>query len=375
MGLDALELHVSQAKRAKLALAYVAMLVLIAGLWVADGEWIGSVAGGVFFAMLVCLPAYVGVTSAPVSSIWTACSMVLAMHLGTYRNNFAFDMDWEPPHNETALNVIGFAAALLASGLVAALRSAAKERRQRTPAQSALRGMLQENRSLLLPTSKLRTVGFTIMCLAVLCSFLATETRFVSTPRLAATRYIFDNVYSFEERKGLAYTLASRTDAHIEAISRSGDKASAQVRIATPTIPFELRPGEAETTSARRRWLSLGDGERAYAETVLTLQMQRTGFAGWSVTNPEDEGDVMRIARTAPAATRRPDDSRRFLNTFMALDAASRPTHPLILASMILGIGFIGLGRTASQVLSGIAMSLTPIAMFLLGILAMSSPA
>ena len=377
--LEGMELQIRQSRQGKLVLAYVAMILMTGTLWVSNGQALGAVAGGVFFAMLLCLPAYLGVGSALASSVWTACVMLLVTHVAAYRANVALDTDWEPPTSETALNILGFAAALFASGVVAAVRYAMRTSKLTVEQirSRQLREMTVEAKTLVQHDSKLRLIGFVVICGAVVSCFLATETQYISTPRLAATRFVFENIYEFEDKRGLAYTLASRTDARILSVTQTDATAEATLRVTTPAVPFELRKGEENSFAARRRWLSLPEADRKYVQTTLTLKMRRRGLTGWEVTNDEEEGDLVKIAaegmKSGHIVPRNGIDRPRF-NDFMALDAASRPTHPLILASLVLAVGLIGLGRRASQVISGIGMGLTPIAMFFLGALVVNRP-
>ena len=377
--LEEMELQMRQSNQGKQVLVYVAMILMTVVVWVANGQALGAVSGGVFFAMLLCLPAYLGVAGAVVSPVWTACAMLLVAEVAAYRANVALDRDWEPPTSETALNVVGFAAVLVATGLVAAVRSAMKHANLTIEEArlGQLRRLTAEASVLVQPESKLRLVGFAVICGAVVSCFLATETEVLGTARMAATRYVFDNIYEFEEKRGLAYTLASRTDARILSITEKDGTAEARLRVTTPAVPFEVRKGEENSFSARRRWLSIPEAERQYVQTTLTLKLRRRGLAGWEVTNDESDGDLLNLAakgmKNGDLLAHNGMDRPRF-NDFLALDAASRPTHPLILASLILAVGLIAFGRRASEVISGIGMGLTPIAMFLLGALVVNRP-
>lgn len=355
---------------------YLACLLLTAAVWLSQGTVIGSLAGGMCFGFLISPKPFLGYKSQVVESLLSPIGFMAFIGLYFWKEHSLMPSDWEPARYYDAVGMVGLIIAFGLSFAFGTVRdpSFGKELDPPTPeAQPENSSAATAEADEAAPLTKMERGATAFAVLALVASLTLNlallRPGWISTPDIALSRYIVKSIYGYKSKDHLAYVLAGMTEVSVQSRAADGDTVTAVLNVVTPVVPFDLKPEQANTMTALRKYNDLPLDQKPYATLTGKVVLQKSGL-GWVVSQETVDTDPVTLSRAFRAGdlqVSKLDHPTFPMNMFGIADFTSQPFNPLIIIAVGIMLVMLLIGRkpvgvaVASVVV--LVMSYMPIAL------------
>ena len=319
---------------------FLASVVLSGAVWLLTGNLIGTFAGGLCLGLMLSTKHAFDYKSPLVEAILLPICFIVFLGLYLWKSSVLMPADWEPSEYAFLIGVFGF---IVASGLSVAFGTIREDGFADGSAPPPVQSPPPPSDLTETPRPRTRfenaavSVALMTMGACTLFHFAQLKPEWLSTSYIALHRHIITSIYAFGDKQNLAYYFAGLTSSTIQSTESHGDTVTAIVKVTTPVVPFDLKPGEINTRATTNKYFDLPTPEKPYATLTGKIVLQKSGL-GWKVVQDTFDMDPVALSRAYRAGELYTEVSlhpRLGLNIFGISDSASSPFNIVFVVGLI----------------------------------------
>lgn len=284
-----------------LATAYVLLVVLSGSIWLTRGTLVGSVAGGLFFGLMMSPKSFIEYQRTLVEMILQPLLFMAAIGFSFWKEQVLMPDTWEPAFYQDGVGVIACIGGLvIAFSVKFARKSEVEQETENQVVEAEIESEEEEPQSKYLGLAK--ALSYTAIFIAFVLMLSAVRPDWIGSSSQAIAHYVLE-ITGSADKKNLARVLAANTEVKVVSVSKVGDGLEAKLVATVPVVPFEINEEEINSRAAERKYWALAREERQSVGVEGHLFLERSGIAGWKVVQSSLLIDPVQLSRATQSGS------------------------------------------------------------------------